>query len=257
MTASAQQSLDAETETLLAVAHALRGEGHDASEDGTGRGTPIIAIQGAATRENPSSGPDGIGVRQDGAAYTLEARNEVQAVAFSCKDYGGDAGEVSPTLRSMSHHGSHANAGGQVAIAYRTAGDGAVFEEGEKTAPLTTNTDPNTHVLAVAFDLRGREGGSQFEGPHDTANIRAASGGSSKSYIAQTYAVRRLTPEECEKLQGFPPGYTALDHTGKQIADGPRYKMLGNSMACNVMRHIGERIAEVEAMTGNTGGRND
>lgn len=240
LNAGAMGRIDAESETLIPatgggfdVAHALRGEGHDASEDGTsnailtpngGRGgigvgavafpidtqnmteghasgglgfgndgdpsftltkghshaVAIIAIQGAATRDNPSSGPDGIGVRQDVAAYTLEARSEVQA---------------------------------------------------------------------VAFDLRGREGGSQFEGPHDTANIRAASGGSSKSYIAQTYAVRRLTPEECEKLQGFPPGYTAIDHTGKPIAGGPRYKMLGNSMACNVMRHIGERIAEVEAIT--------
>lgn len=51
--------------------------------------------------------------------------------------------------------------------------------------------------------MRGREGGAQLEGPHDTANIRAASGGSSRSYVA-TSAVRRLTPRECERLQGFP-----------------------------------------------------
>lgn len=75
LTASAQQSLDAETETetetLIAVAHALRGEGFDAGEDGTGRGTPIIA--------------------------------------FSAKDHGGDAMEnLSPTLRAGTHDGSHA-----------------------------------------------------------------------------------------------------------------------------------------------------
>ncbi len=101
---------------------------------------------------------------------------------------------------------------------------------------------------AVAFDLRGREGGAQFEGPHETANIRAASGGSSRSYVAQTWAVRRLTPLECERLQGFPDGYTQIPHRGKPAADGPRYKALGNSMAVNVMRVIGERIALVDAL---------
>ena len=48
------------------------------------------------------------------------------------------------------------------------------------------------------------------EGPHDTANIRAASGGSSRSYIAEKWAVRRLTPRECERLQGFPDDYTRI-----------------------------------------------
>ena len=66
---------------------------------------------------------------------------------------------------------------------------------------------------AVAFDLRGREGGSMPEGTHDTASMRAASGGSSRSYVAQeaeelVSTVRRLTPRECERLQGFPDDYT-------------------------------------------------
>ena len=55
--------------------------------------------------------------------------------------------------------------------------------------------------------------------------------------------VRRLTPVECEKLQGFEPGYTAIpDARGKPSADGPRYKALGNSMAVPVMRWIGRSI---------------
>lgn len=53
------------------------------------------------------------------------------------------------------------------------------------------------------------------------------------------YAVRRLTPRECERLQGFPDDYTAIP----KAADGPRYKALGNSMAVPVMAWIGERIA--------------
>lgn len=97
----------------------------------------------------------------------------------------------------------------------------------------------------VAFDMRGREGGAQFEGPHDTANIRAASGGSSRSYVASS-AVRRLTPRECERLQGFHDDYTLVPHRGKPMADGPRYKALGNSMAVPVMAFIGQRIQMVE-----------
>ena len=80
------------------------------------------------------------------------------------------------------------------------------------------------------------------EGPHNTANIRAASGGSSRSYVAHPWAVRRLTPLECERLQGFPDGWTDVPYRNKRAADGPRYKALGNSMAVPVMRWIGKKI---------------
>jgi DNA (cytosine-5)-methyltransferase 1 len=61
-------------------------------------------------------------------------------------------------------------------------------------------------------------------------------------------AVRRLTPRECERLQGFPDDYTLVTYRGKPAADGPRYRALGNSMAVPVMRWIGERIKMVEAV---------
>ena len=54
--------------------------------------------------------------------------------------------------------------------------------------------------------------------------------------------VRRLTPRECERLQGFPDDWTAVPYRGKPAADGPRYKAIGNSMAVPVMRWIFERI---------------
>ncbi len=69
--------------------------------------------------------------------------------------------------------------------------------------------------------------------------------------VAFAHAVRRLTPEECEALQAFPRGYTAIPWRKKpadQCPDGPRYKALGNSMNTRVMRWIGERIAAVEAI---------
>lgn len=136
------------------VAHALRAEGFDASEDGTGRGTPIvpvqvpIAIQERAVSENPNAGPDGAGFRTDGAAYTLEARTVSQAVALP-------------------------------------------------------------------------------------------------------WAVRRLTPRECERLQGFPDDYTLVPVGNRQAADGPRYKAMGNSMAVNVMEWLGQRIDLVDQMRGS------
>jgi DNA (cytosine-5)-methyltransferase 1 len=64
--------------------------------------------------------------------------------------------------------------------------------------------------------------------------------------IAMQSAVRRLTPRECERLQGFPDDYTLTPHRNKPMADGPRYKALGNSMAVPVMHWIGKRIQMVE-----------
>jgi DNA (cytosine-5)-methyltransferase 1 len=59
---------------------------------------------------------------------------------------------------------------------------------------------------------------------------------------ATTDTLRRLTPQECERLQGFPDDYTLVIYNGKLATDGPRYKAVGNSMAVPVMRWIGERI---------------
>ena len=74
--------------------------------------------------------------------------------------------------------------------------------------------------------------------------------------VAHAMTVRRLTPRECERLQGFPDDWTMIPWRKKpaeDCPDGPRYKSLGNSMAVNVMAWIGERIAGVEARSaGNT-----
>jgi len=178
LTASAQQSLDAETETLIAtvsgneVSHALSAEGADASEDGTGGGTPIIAfsakdhIQERAISENPNAGPDGAG-------GTLEARTVPQSVAH----------------------------------------------------PLTAGM-----------------GASASRTPHEQGALIPES---------TPWRVRRLMPVECERLQGFPDGFTDIPWRGKDHApDGRRYKALGNSMAVNVMEWIGRRIALVDGIAG-------
>lgn len=82
--------------------------------------------------------------------------------------------------------------------------------------------------------------------------LKAQSGGSGKGdaapLVSVQTSVRRLTPRECERLQGFPDDFTLVPFQGRMMADGPRYKMLGNSMAVPVMRKIGERIDMVSKL---------
>jgi DNA (cytosine-5)-methyltransferase 1 len=61
-------------------------------------------------------------------------------------------------------------------------------------------------------------------------------------------AVRRLTPRECERLQGFPDDFTLVTYRGKPAADGPRYKALGNSMPVPVIRYLIDRIQQTDAI---------
>lgn len=226
---------DGDGAPILPVAHSLRPEGFDASEDGTGRRTPIVPVQQPYSIMPMNSGKD-YKARETDIAQPIMAGGPVggnqggdviatMPIAFSAKDHGGDAAvECSPTLRAGGHAGSHANAG---------------------------------VMPAVAFDMRGREGGAMPEGPHDTANIRAASGGSSRSYAAsEAWGVRRLTPRECARLQGFPDDWAMIPWRGKpaeQCPDGPQYRAYGNSMAVNVMCWLGERIDAVARITDQQG----
>jgi len=70
-----------------------------------------------------------------------------------------------------------------------------------------------------------------------------------ESVAINSMAVRRLTPTECERLQGFPDGHTKVPWRGKpekECPDGPRYKAIGNSMAVPCMVFLGTRIQMVD-----------
>jgi len=120
----------------------------------------------------------------------------------------------------------------------------------------------NNHEECVAQTLLARRGGFDLESetPVVAPTLQANDGakwGSNQwvdegKAIVQPIAmqVRRLTPVECERLQGFPDNYTNIPWRNKpESPDGPRYKALGNSMAVPVMRWIGERIAALDAIT--------
>lgn len=168
-----------------------------------------FAIQAGALRENPDAGPDGVGVQAD-IAYTVEARAEVQAVAFALRGReGGAMPEVS---------------GDQVG-ALRAASGGSSRDY----VAFAQNQRDEVRTMDVAVALAAEPGAKQ------------------QTYAHVGSAVRRLTPGEAERLQGFPDDFTLIPWRKGMAPDGPRYKALGNSMATHVMRYIGERIAAVEA----------
>ena len=236
------------------VSHTLKGEGFDGSEDGTGRGVPVVAFGGGNTSGNidVATACTAHGVRMDfdtetfavhgtqdpdtnrELAHTLGRNNgqENACIAFSYKDNGADATvDMAPTIRAGNHDKSHANSGQSPAIAYAfKAGQGA------------------------------KAGGIGYAEEQSPTLTSASSGTNLAPAVMHGVAVRRLTPIECERLQGFPDNHTLIGWRGKdadECPDGPRYKAIGNSMAVPVMRWIGERIAAAlpaEKLNGDYGG---
>lgn len=107
---------------------------------------------------------------------------------------------------------------------------------------LSTN-----HRQAQAVALRGRDGGNMAELGDDVMHaMRTMQGGSDKPHVLTGMRVRRLTPRECERLQGLPDGYTLIPYPKKLAKDSPRYKAIGNSIAVPVLNWIGRRMLLVD-----------
>lgn len=146
------------------ISHTLKAEGFDGSEDGTGRGIPVIAFGGG-------------------------------------------------------------NTGGNIDVAACLTAKGQRIDFDVETFAVHGTQDPDTN-LELAHTLVRNHG--------------------QENAISSGMLVRRLTPVECERLQGFPDNHTLISWRGKvatECPDGPRYRAIGNSMAVPVMRWIGERIA--------------
>jgi len=191
-----------------------------------------IAVRTAQT------GANGIGVA-DERAHTLDGANG-QAVAyknFTPSSFGGYQEGVG-TLR----------ANGDTPLVLMDQGGGVMNVEYNKTGTLRRETHGHEPIImeekAMAFaqntrdEVRYQNGDGQIVGA-----LAAQPGMKQTTYIKTNTVVRRLTPVECERLQGFPDGYTNIPWKGKPSSpDGRRYKALGNSMAVPVMQWIGRRI---------------
>ncbi|EMC4610263.1 Dam family site-specific DNA-(adenine-N6)-methyltransferase [Salmonella enterica] len=162
------------------------------------------------------------------------------------------------------------NTGGNIDVATACTAHGVRMDFDTETFAVHGTQDPDTnHELAhtlgrnhgqenviitepYTIAIRGREEGSTVEVRNDgTANAlltpNGGRAGMGVGAVGWGMQVRRLTPVECERLQGFPDNHTLISWRGKDAADcpdGQRYKVIGNSMAVPVMRWIGERIAE-------------
>jgi len=112
---------------------------------------------------------------------------------------------------------------------------------------MYTLTKADIHGVAqpVGVDIFN----AAFTGDVSVPLTNRADGTGTGPTVMQSMAVRRLTPVECERLQGFPDGYTNIPwRKASESPDGPRYKALGNSWAVPVVRWIGERIKMFEEM---------
>jgi DNA (cytosine-5)-methyltransferase 1 len=128
----------------------------------------------------------------------------------------------------------------------KTMGKGNGLGVGHPGEPMNTLTKGDRHAVAFGFDAYNHTVQGQVNQPLRVSSAPGqvdAVGG-----VVQGMAVRRLTPVECERLQGFPDNYTDIKSKNKPTPDGPRYKALGNSMAVPVMAWIGQRIEQVEAI---------
>ena len=271
LTTGTGKRYDPETETILphgglGVAHSLRGEGFDASEDGTGRGTPLVPVETkdvryayyshdyANDRITDVSGINPALTARDTASGNL---NVAVPVAYGIRTANTSSNGWG--IQEECTHTPDCAQGVAVAVCIKGAAIGRKTEAGPPLVPVepiafshicqaaqlptaggrdTSVHNPMTcgQVPAVAFPWQSTFGGATDDGLSGTLikNQTMAVGTGAQ--------VRRLTPVECERLQGFPDDYTLIPYRKKPAADGPRYKALGNSWAVPVVRWIGQRI---------------
>ncbi len=174
-------------------------------------------------------------------AFTQNARSEVRQI-------GGDG-----LLAGALSAGSGMNQTNYLAMAFAQNQLGEVRTNREVMGTVNTNQNAsgrNTPMVMQAAGVDFQNCGGTGDLCGTIMGEAQKKGGQAGHGVVASMSVRRLTPRECERLQGFPDDYTLVTYRNKPAADGPRYKALGNSMAVPVMRWIGERIASVDSLDG-------
>jgi DNA (cytosine-5)-methyltransferase 1 len=188
--------------------HAMTGEGHDASEDGTGCGTPVVAFH--MTQDpisgdvSPALGAPGGGM---GVAYAKDVIGALDTMQGGSDDNSAQAGHLVATYQKVVRSGAR---------------------DAEGNLPPEVWAERGVSATLTPFDL-----GSESR--------------SSDVVVDGAAGVRRLTPMECERLQGFPDDHTATSG-GVSQADRPRYRQLGNAVAVPVFEWVARRLVAVDAL---------
>ncbi|MGL6646750.1 DNA cytosine methyltransferase [Aeromonas caviae] len=204
---------------------------------------PLLEV-GKRTGASTTDPRAGIGVGSEGdPMFTLQAGAQ-HGVAYSVSLRGRDGGataelggEVSGCLRASSGGGDKPHVLAQCVtgdITHTLKAEG--FDASEDG---TGRGQPIVPTIALQTDVTPKAS----EELAFTLKLPSSSGGGQPAAaMTPDLAVRRLTPVECERLQGFPDGHTDVPYRGKPASDGPRYKAIGNSMAVPCMAFIGQRI---------------
>lgn len=238
------------------VASCLTGSGRGVERPGDSRGQDDVVAVPAIANALTARMAKGVNTTMDegqtmiahaltaGMAHSANRMPSEQGalipIAFDSKRHGVGEPGAAPALRAMNFDGSHANAGGQLAIAIQAGAtrenpasgpDGKGFQ-----SDLAYTVEARSEVQMVAQPLGAGDGERGWRNDLDQG-----------AFISENWQVRRLTPLECERLQGLPDYWTNVPWRGKDHApDGPRYRAIGNAWAVNVGRWVGERIQLVE-----------
>ena len=164
-----------------------------------------------------SSGQANAEICEDGGAPTLTCLHEAP---IAVQAFHPEVAEVCGTLSDGAHHGGglngqDAHTGRILPVTYTAPAIGS-FTASEVSGTLVRHTGA---------------GSGETQNP---------------AFVQSAMSVRRLTPRECERLQGFPDDWTLIPYRKGESGDGHRYRALGNTMAVNCMRWIGTQIARVD-----------
>ena len=197
-----------------------------ASSDGDGDGAILVPMVAHSLRG------EGFDASEDGTGRgtpLVPVAATLEATAGRSRGAGTPVGMLQPVAFDTTQMTSAAN--------YSNP------QPGDPCHPLAAGM----HAPAIAFSAQdnGRDA-QELITPTMRKGGDGGDGGGVQLAVAMAMQVRRLTPMECERLQGFKDQYTNVAHRGKHAADGPRYKALGNSWAVPCARWIGERIEAVE-----------
>lgn len=213
----------------------------------------VLQIAGNIIGRAPRNGGNQLGVSdpdEDGA-FTLTATDRHAVVCMTdTQPHSMVDGEVCGALSASMHKDPPVVARTLKMRGGCDGGGKGPLVQDDVSATLGTGND-QTLFEPVAFAANQR-GEVRMQGGDGTLTgaVPASQSGKQVNGVVDGYSVRRLTPRECERLQGMPDDHTRIPYRGKpaeECPDTPRYKAIGNSMAVPVMRWIGERIAAVDA----------